>query len=499
MWKTLYGWISDSFPIFGYHRSPYIAISAAGNALTFLLMAVYVHSAASAFAIATTQMIFNAFLQLMVGTFLVDIARRDVKQSAALQSVANTAKWTGTLISQVMALIIYARGAGDSLKPDPSVLTARQAIALTAVAPALMALSVPFLHESKRSNSDVASCCRQLCQGLRRRSCLNLSDKSVRFALVVLLLQVNLAVVGCQYLMQRANWEWALSITALVSIFIGCSMFGHAWCSRRSRSTEVTEEALATPLQTNAELLRWTRVATFSFFANAIPTSSVSVGLLQFSVFDMGSYQTLGLISSAASLCASFAFGCLFGRWRIKSAISGSILVAAVANLAPLPFVMMSMDESGNLSSHHTGTLWSPVGALAISASIVGNISSIFTVLPIDTLLTSTCGLEACDRSGTALAVFLSCYSFGATVGGLISAPILSAIGLEGTNWKSLPAWIVATACAKLLILLLLPLLPPQPSQPGASASQIDDQGTQSEGSQEGGLQQSLSLPLTSA
>lgn len=467
MWKPLYGWISDTFPLFGYYRSPYIAISAALNALTFFFIAAFAHSAASMFALATVQMICIAFLQLMVGTFLVDVARRDVKQSARLMSVANSAKWAGTLLSQVMALILYARGTGSSLGPDSGVLSARQAIALTGISPALIAFSTPFLHETARTTSQMHGiCCR------RHRACvpcLQISTKQMRYALVVVLLQVNLAVIGCQYLMEQADWEKAMTICAAVTFLIGGVVLGCSWHYSKSRSREASEVMLEHSAERDkCSLWRWARIALFCFCANAIPTSGVSLGLLQFAVFNMESYQILGLISSAGSLCAAVAFGGVFGRWKIHNAkqlIPTSILVAAIAALAPFPFAVVSVNQSGEGGLHSDGTLWSFTGALAVSASIVGSISTVFSVLPITTMLTTACGLEDSDKSATALAVFLSCYSFGATVGGLICAAIEKAIGLTGKNWDSLPAFIVATACAKFIVLLLLPLLPTPPEQ----------------------------------
>merc|ERR1719272_216320 len=100
----------------------------------------------------------------MVGAFLVDVARRNVTSAASLQSLAFTAKWSGTFTSQVSALLVYARGPGGSLQVSGGMLTARQAIALTAVAPSLIALSVPWLRETRqvsRVTSDMSAiwCC----------------------------------------------------------------------------------------------------------------------------------------------------------------------------------------------------------------------------------------------------------------------------------------------------------------------------------------------------
>jgi len=297
--------------------------------------------------------------------------------------------------------------------------------------------------------SAIWCCCKTRFQGR-----VQLSAQSVRIALIVALLQANLLVIGCQSFMTLANWERALAVSGLLSILLGCVALYF---------TSSSSEAQPTSLEADGDQgfgWRWARIALFCFLANCIPGSSVSVGMLQYKVFSMESYQSLNLVSSFTCLCMSFAFGGCFRRWRISHMIAASTLTAVLAGLAPLPFAIMAMEESASSQKYE---LTSSLGALSVSASIVGSIATIFTVLPINTLVTSACGRESSDRSSTALAIFLSCYSFGATVGGLVSAPLLAAVGLDGENWKNLPAWITATACAKLFVLCLLPLLPPAP------------------------------------
>merc|ERR1711879_192848 len=164
-----------------------------------------------------------------------------------------------------------------------------------------------------------------------------------------------------------------------------------------------------------------------------------------------------GLVSSCTSFCASFIFAGGFRRRRMASTIAASVVVALISSLMPLPFALVSI----NHSVPKQVDLWSTLGVLGVMSSIVGSIATMFTVLPIDTLVTSACSLEGCDQSTTALAAYLSCYDFGSTVGGLITVPCLASLGLDGKHWQALPVWIIITACAKLIILTLLPLLPP--------------------------------------
>lgn len=452
MWKPLYGWISDTFPIAGYRRSPYIFASAVGSAFSYIAMATWVHSIPSVFILTTVQMVFSAFLQLMIGSFLVDIARRDVTQSAMLQSMANASKWLGSFAATVCALVVYAHGADGGLQGRGGLLTARQAIAATAVAPILIALSVPFLRESREASVDSFARAHSSWCHSRRRSP-GTKRSGARFALVVAVVQANLVVVGCQSMMTLANWELALSVCATVSfVVLGC-----LFCSRQFADGSSGTNLLPDQLEVEDERRRgrrWARTAIFCFLVNAIPTSSVSLNLLQFTVLTEESYQTLGLISSLSSLCASLVFGMGCHRRSIIHAVVASTVLAVFAGLATLPFVLSAANASGKHA------LWSHVGGLCVVASIVSSAASVFIVLPIDTLVTTACGLDVSARSSTGLAVFLSSYSFGGTVSGLASAPLLAALGLDGKHWQALPAWILITSFAKLLIIFCLPLIP---------------------------------------
>ncbi|GLD94555.1 hypothetical protein PINS_up003166 [Pythium insidiosum] len=92
--KPLYGLISDVFPIAGFHRKSYIVICELGTALSFIVTGAFVTTIAGAFAIKMLDAICEAFSQMMLGIFLVDIAAQDAtsQTSAKVQSWANGAK-----------------------------------------------------------------------------------------------------------------------------------------------------------------------------------------------------------------------------------------------------------------------------------------------------------------------------------------------------------------------------------------------------------------------
>lgn len=453
MWKPLFGWISDSFSFNGYRRIPYVLMSSVGWAISLLVLACFVRTGPALFLVYFCCTVFNAFLQLMVGTFLVDLARRDTGLSAKLQGQANAAKWAGTLSAQLLALACYAHGSGSMGADDASVST-RQAIALAALAPTLIAVISPCLPEERELDSRVVGC---LLSG-------RATKKSCIFGTTVAVAQANFILIGCQTLMDFQVWLWSVialaSGSACVLVALYCRRSTLAVC--RNAGTTTGEAA---KLRQNCH---WIRLCLFVFIVNALPTSGVAVGQLQYAAFSTSSYQGLSIIASLTSLVASFAFsGC--SHWRLRNVFIMSTTLAVLVGLTPLAFAIAATD---GVKVVHT-TLLSEVGALGIGASVLGGVASIFTILPIDTLVTYSSAGIGVDRSSTAYAILLSFYSFGATVGGLVSAPILEVMGLDGAHWSALPSWIVITALLKLLIFPLLIFVPftPPPSVEGPTPS----------------------------
>ena len=138
----------------------------------------------------------------MVGSFLVDVARRDELNAGALQSLATAAKWTGALASQLVARSV-------------PLLSPRAAIEVTALAPALLALVAFFLPDVR--NSEPVQ---------RVRS----GPEAVFGCLALLILQGNLVLIGCQnltYFMEEERWRTALIVTATCSLLFMLILFLH--------------------------------------------------------------------------------------------------------------------------------------------------------------------------------------------------------------------------------------------------------------------------------
>lgn len=436
MWKPVFGWISDTFPIMGYRRIPYIMLTSLGSATANVVLACFVTSAQGLFVVVFCRTICDGFLQLVVGAFLVDVARSDLSKSAKLQSLANAAKWAGSLVATLMALACYTGSGRAGLGAAAS--WARPAIVATAVAPALTCILANFFPEE-----------RAMAETGGRHA---VSDESKMFVSLVAIAQVSFIVIGCQSFMSLIVW---LSLVSVVGLISACAIVVLI-CRRRSGPVNP---------ERRQDQCRWAGICTVCFITSALPSSAVAVGQLQYAQFDATSYQILNIIGAVSSLCASCAFA-RFGGWSLRRMFIASTLLSVVVGLTPLGFAAAA---GASVNSH--ATLLSEVGAWSIGAAVLGGFGSIFAILPIDTLATYSSGCVSASRSSTSYAVLLCFQSFGGTAGGLVSAPILHAMGLDGIHWNALPVWIITTALLRLLAIpfVLLLLVLPKPAARGAS------------------------------
>lgn len=288
--------------------------------------------------------------------------------------------------------------------------------------------------------------------GLAARACVSAwTFEGFRFAATVVVFQANLIVVGCQNLMEQLTWLLALACCGLVSLLLLVLAHGRALCHQQCWRGNSTD--LATNTEELTSPCTWVRLCAFCFATNAFPRDWVAVGQLQYAALTPTAYQTLQLVGSLSSLCASLMFAG-FNRRTLNFLFIVATLVAVIVGLAQLPFSIIAAHGIGR------HTLGSEIGAWALASTAFGGVAVSFMTLPIDTLVTSASGRLRRQRSSTAYAVLLSFYSFGATVGGLIAGALMLPLGLDGSTWKTLPEWIVLTALVKLSIVPLLICIP---------------------------------------
>ncbi|TYZ66412.1 hypothetical protein PybrP1_001308 [[Pythium] brassicae (nom. inval.)] len=140
--KPLYGLVSDSFPLGGYHRKPYIVLCEIGAALSLFYTGAFVTSVPGAFAVKLLDSVFEAFAQIMLGVFLVDLAAGDATGavSGRVQSLANATKNAASIAALVLGIPVYKDA---SLSPS-------RVICWTSALPLLAAgVCVVGIHETR--------------------------------------------------------------------------------------------------------------------------------------------------------------------------------------------------------------------------------------------------------------------------------------------------------------------------------------------------------------
>lgn len=140
--KPLYGLISDNFPLAGYHRKSYIVLCELGAALSLFCTGAFVSSIPGAFVVKILDAVFEAFAQIMLGIFLVDIAAGDPTSttSGRVQSVANGTKNIASIGALLVGIPVYK---AKSISPS-SVISWTSTLPLAAAA-----VCVAGIHETR--------------------------------------------------------------------------------------------------------------------------------------------------------------------------------------------------------------------------------------------------------------------------------------------------------------------------------------------------------------
>ena len=137
--KPIYGFISDSFYLFGYKRCSYIQLCGLVGALVWLALAVLPPRMATTVCCVLLEAISTAFSNVVVGSLVVERQRGEsLATTAALQSLAWSSKSLGAVLS--------AYGSGLLLHLYGPVAVFRA----TAILPLLSALSSFLIPERRR-------------------------------------------------------------------------------------------------------------------------------------------------------------------------------------------------------------------------------------------------------------------------------------------------------------------------------------------------------------
>lgn len=247
--KPFYGLLSDTLPVFGYHRKSYIVLCEIGAALSLICTGAYVNSIAGAFIVRVLDAVFEAFAQIMLGIFLVDLAVGDPTSttSATVQSLANGTKNVASIAALVLGIPVYK---------DKNI-TPQQVISWTSLMP-LIAASVcllglyeaPTVASTSAASSSVRSIDHEESFWNSVRSSWRAFKRDLKHKLEVLLpvLPAMLFFFLCSALpgdgMVWYQYTFSLlgdqlecmqymSLAGMIGRFLSCCMYAR-WCSGRN-------------------------------------------------------------------------------------------------------------------------------------------------------------------------------------------------------------------------------------------------------------------------
>jgi len=108
--KPLYGWLSDSVPLWGYRRRPYLVISGVLGCSAWLLMAVWVQTPWQATAMVTLGSLAGAVGDVIADSLVVERSRsQDWAGTGSLQSLCWGTVAMGSLITAYLGGLLLER------------------------------------------------------------------------------------------------------------------------------------------------------------------------------------------------------------------------------------------------------------------------------------------------------------------------------------------------------------------------------------------------------
>ena len=140
--KPLFGLLSDSLPIFGYRRRPYLILSGILGAISWLSLATIVHTAMTAVVAITLSSLSVAVSDVIVDSLIVERARGESQAEAgSLQSLSWSAIALGSIITAYLSGVLL------------EYVTTRTVFGITALFPLIVSAVAWLIAESPVSKA----------------------------------------------------------------------------------------------------------------------------------------------------------------------------------------------------------------------------------------------------------------------------------------------------------------------------------------------------------
>ena len=357
---------------------------------------------------AITRSFCEAFSDCVLGLILIDLVGQNRSNVAKMQASTTAARVTGSVVAYIAGVGIYGCSSDASLD-STTVIT------MTAVFPICAAFIALYLPDSKVGWTPAK---------LALESSF-ISNQWVRAALGVCLIEFTIIWTSVQPLVALPVW---LSFMILSCTACLCAMLFAYW--RGALRGAMT-------------------AALFLFLLNAVPSPDDAWFSFSYSVLSQSqcALQCLSLLGECSSFLACLAFGPLYKRMpernRVEITLISFVLISCTAFL--LNAVLVS-NRGGDI----------PV----LSFAIVGFVTSFFgrlAFLAQQTFANERCYSAKILSPGVMYGIYLSFLDFGDSASAWLSAPLISAFGVEfGTqSWNGLLPLIVINVCIQVFVICM--------------------------------------------
>ncbi|EGD73356.1 hypothetical protein PTSG_05067 [Salpingoeca rosetta] len=140
--KPLYAWISESFPIHGRRRKPYMVISGIISACTYLMVAFVVRSQTGALAVTLARTAANACTEIIADLTMLDYAGRNGANVGHIQSAVAGVRAVSSILALLIGMPLY-----PCTRHGAATASTRNVLAATAAFPLAIVLCALFLPE----------------------------------------------------------------------------------------------------------------------------------------------------------------------------------------------------------------------------------------------------------------------------------------------------------------------------------------------------------------
>ena len=460
--KPFYGWIVSCTKD---NIRGCVFVASLFSAIAYFLTSVAVQTEGQLYAATLLRSASNAFSELCLGVALIEVSQVSKVAIGSLQSVATGSRAAGSLVAYLVSLPLYPC-------EKPAVLSSGSIIGMNAafcLLGMILAMYIPNLQYGKLNSSIPLSVSKNL-------------------AILVLSVITGFGVFWITETQQKSalyvrtpSEIWYASASVALLIFILLSM----WLLRRpsvsaapssvtededsEEKEEEEEEKKRIPLSSLSAIYP----ALFLFAYNVTPSSETQYSNFQYKIFSttkICNYQYLSIITMSSSLLGSALYGYLYGKESTPRVLVLATLLSVLAGLLRLPLTYHANDfiDDGNDSclqvtffrclSHFVSGNCVDVAFFYLSiSSVIEGVLSQFVAVSLVVLAVERCPISR--SSGIWYGVFLSCLELGNSVGGWITAPIVSALQIQYNDFSNLSDLIWIESASKVAILILVPVL----------------------------------------